>query len=163
VPATGQPKERALAKDKLGKVAVMATKKAKGASRRQVKKKSPAPQKKKAKTKVAKKGASAAPRARAQAQVPRSAKFLADSLVSCPTRQYIGTIELDDANGRSFLQTDNSTFLIMLDRGCTGVFDPRGVAAAYAIYRVNPGRGGQITCQGFLHQDGRATVLHVVG
>jgi hypothetical protein len=138
----------------------MATKKGKRAPRRQAKKKTPAPRGKAVKKKTRTPAPAAAiPRV----QVPRARQLLADSaLVSCPTRQYAGTIELDDDNGRAFLQMDNGAFLLMLDQGCTGVFDPQGVAAAYGIYRVNPGRNGELICQGFLHLDGTGMVLHVV-
>lgn len=123
--------------------------------------KSPSSQKKK-RTRP-KTRASGTQRVRAGAKGLLTRKLLADSaLVSCPTRQYVGTIELDDPNARSFLQMPNGSFLLMLDRGCTGVFDPQGVAAAYEIFRVNPGNAGQLICQGFLHQDGTGMVLHVV-
>jgi hypothetical protein len=91
------------------------------------------------------------------------AKLLAETdLVSCPARPYSGTVQLDDVNGESFLQMQGGTVLLMIDLGCTGVFDPQGVARAYEIYRVNPGRNGSMSCQGFLHQDSVGLVLHVV-
>lgn len=129
-------------------------------SRKQAKMKKVPTQKKR---KIARSVKKSAPRGGASAPAPRGSARLADSaLVTCPTRQYSGTVLLDDANGQSFLQMGNATFLLMLDRGCTGVLDPQNVTAAYEIVRVNPGRNGVLTCQGFLHQDGTATVLHVV-
>ena len=88
-------------------------------------------------------------------------KLTAAMVTACPTRPYSGTVQIDDNNGRSWLQTAAGTFLMMLDPGCTGVFDPRGVTNAYTIFRSNPGPNGQLTCQAFCHLDGTAQVLHV--
>jgi hypothetical protein len=139
----------------------MATKNKKSTSSSQAKKKPAAKSKKTAKKKA---GSLAARTSRAQSPAPRDAKLLTDSMLgSCPSRQYFGEVEIDDARGLATLETQSGTYLMMIDRGCTGVFDPRGVTAAYETFRRNPGPHGPLTCQGFLHQDAEATVLHVVG
>jgi len=86
----------------------------------------------------------------------------ATAALSCPTHVYAGTVQLDDANRRAFLATQGGTYLMILDPDCSGVFNPNRVAAAYAAYRYNPGRNGGLNCNGFLHEDGSAQVLHVV-
>ena len=160
-PRREKTRERVAAKDKLGKVTVMATKNKKSTSRLQAKKKPAASSKKTAKKKTV---SPAATSARDKSPARRGAKLLSDSVLgSCPSRQYAGEVDIDDARGRATLVTQFGPYLMMIDRGCTGVFDPNGVTADHETFRRNPAPHGPLTCQGFLHEDAQATVLHVVG
>jgi hypothetical protein len=81
---------------------------------------------------------------------------------TCPAHLYDGTVLLDDGARQSFLKTAAATYLMTIDADCSGVFTDEGVDAAYAAFSYNPGRNQRLTCQGFLHEDGTAWVLHVV-
>jgi hypothetical protein len=84
------------------------------------------------------------------------------ALSQCPTHVYDGTVLLKDAEQQSFLQTSSGTYLMLIDADCSGLFTPSRVTDAYLTFSANPGRNQRLTCNGFLHQDGSAHVLHVV-
>jgi hypothetical protein len=80
----------------------------------------------------------------------------------CPTHVYDGEVILDDANRTSFLRTTGGTYLMLLDPDCSGTFTAGRVDAAYGAFSQNPGRNQRLVCNGFLHEDGTAQVLHVL-
>jgi hypothetical protein len=93
---------------------------------------------------------------------PRGARLMeAAAPLSCPTHVYSGIVTLDDTNQRAFLQTQGGTYLLVLDPDCSGTFNAQRISAAYAAFSRNPGRNGQLTCNGFLHEDGTAYTIHV--
>lgn len=84
------------------------------------------------------------------------------ALPQCPTHVYDGTVLLKDVEQQSFLQTISGTYLMLIDADCSGQFTPDRVTDAYVTFSASPGRNQRLTCNGFLHEDGTAHVLHVV-
>jgi hypothetical protein len=94
---------------------------------------------------------------------PRGARLMEEAApLSCPAHVYRGIVTLDDANQRAFLETQGGTYLLVLDPDCSGTFNGQRISAAYAAFSRSPGRNGQLTCNGFLHEDGTAYTMHVV-
>lgn len=137
-------------------------KKKTAASRRDAKKKRPRVKK----SAPAKKGVAAPSKRLTSRKAPSGrggAKFLADAIsLQCPTHVYDGEVILDDANRTAFLRTAGGTYLMLLDPDCSGTFTAGRVDAAYGAFSQNPGRNQRLICNGFLHEDGTAQVLHVL-
>jgi hypothetical protein len=118
----------------------------------------------KAKQSAAKKTKQRSPSAKSPA--PRTSSVLssltATASFSCPTQAYSGRLLIADDRQLAFLQTANDTYLMVLDPDCSGAFSAGRAAAAYQAFRQNPGNNGQITVDGFLHEDGTTKNLHVV-
>jgi hypothetical protein len=90
-------------------------------------------------------------------------KLLAETPpLQCPTHLYAGTVRLDANNRRSFLETATGTYLMSLDPDCSGVVNAGRIDAAFGTFSQNPGGNQAMQCNGFLHEDGTAFVLHVV-
>jgi hypothetical protein len=105
----------------------------------------------------------AAPPSTLRSAFKAGAPLLAEAIPSgCPARVYDGEVILDDPARTSFLRTAGGTYLMLLDPDCSGTFSAGRVDAAYGAFSQNPGRNQRLICNGFLHEDGTAQVLHVV-
>lgn len=76
----------------------------------------------------------------------------------CQTTGFDGQVLIDDRQGHASLKTSRGTYLMLLDPECRGGYDNGRVDDAYEQYRIDPGNGGHLRCDGFLD----ASVLHVV-
>jgi hypothetical protein len=73
-----------------------------------------------------------------------------------------GVLRLVDRLQHAFLDTDNGSYLLLLDPEETNVYVEADAVAAYSRFRSNPGNGNALTCRGYVVTSGDTKTFHVV-